>query len=134
MKVLLVKPQTYMNNSGEAVRDIASFYKIPPQNIIVIVDDINFDTGVLRIRPKGSDGGQKGIRDIIELLGTEEIMRIKIGVGKKPRPDYDVVSWVLGKFPEEQKNDLNKALENAVKACDEIILRGIDSAMNKYNN
>ena len=86
------------------------------------------------MRRKGSDGGQKGIRDIIELLGTEEIMRIKIGVGKKPRPDYDVVSWVLGKFPEEQKNDLNKALENAVKACDEIILRGIDSAMNKYNN
>ena len=134
MRILVIKPETLMNASGKAVAAAKNFYKIPNDRIIVMHDDMMLDVGKLRMRRKGSDGGQKGIRDIIELLGTEEIMRIKIGVGKKPRPDYDVVSWVLGKFPEEQKNDLNKALENAVKACDEIILRGIDSAMNKYNN
>lgn len=134
MRILVIKPETFMNASGKAVTATKSFYKIPDDRIIVIHDDMMLDVGKIRMRRKGSDGGQKGMRDIIELSGTDEIMRIKIGVGKKPRPDYDVVSWVLGKFPEEQKEDLQKALEKSVKATEEIMLRGIDSAMNKYNN
>ena len=133
-RVLVIKPQTYMNNSGKAVQKISAFYKIPNDRIIVLHDDISFDIGVLRTRRKGSDGGQKGLRDIIELLGTDEIIRIKIGVGKKPSSGTDAVNWVLGKFPKESSEDLNKALERAGKAVKEIILRGIDSAMNKYNN
>ena len=86
-RIMIIKPQTYMNNSGKAVSKIASFYKIPTERIIIIQDDVSLDVGKLRIRRKGSDGGQKGVRDIIELLGTDEIMRIKIGVGSKPHPD-----------------------------------------------
>lgn len=133
-RILVIKPQTFMNASGKALLAAKSFYKIPNDRIIIMHDDMMLDVGKIRMRRKGSDGGQKGMRDIIELLGTEELMRIKIGVGKKPRPDYDVVSWVLGKFPAEQKTDLKKSLDNSVKAIEEIILRGIDSAMNKYNN
>ena len=133
MRILVIKPQTFMNASGKAVSAAKSFYKIPDDRIIILHDDIMLDVGKIRMRRKGSDGGQKGMRDIIQLLGTEEIMRIKIGVGKKPRPDYDVVSWVLGKFPDEEKENLEKALKTAVKALEEIINRGIDSAMNRYN-
>jgi PTH1 family peptidyl-tRNA hydrolase len=133
-RVLVIKPQTYMNNSGKAVQKISAFYKIPNDRIIVLHDDISFDIGVLRTRRKGSDGGQKGLRDIIELLGTDEIIRIKIGVGKKPSNGTDTVNWVLGKFPLDSVEDLKKALERAVKAVKEIVLRGIDSAMNKYNS
>ncbi len=133
-RVLVAKPQTYMNNSGKAVSAIAKFYKIPLERIIVVCDDINLDIGKIRIRRKGSDGGQKGMRDIIELLGSDEICRIKVGVGKKPHPEYDLVDWVLSKFPKESQNDLESALEKASKALGEIINRGIDSAMNKYSN
>lgn len=133
-RILVIKPQTYMNNSGRAVQKISSYYKIPVDRIIVMHDDISLDVGKIRMRRKGSDGGQKGMRDIIELLGTDDIMRIKIGVGKKPHPEYDLVNWVLGKFPNEQADDLNKAVSNSVNAVKEIILNGIDSAMNKYNN
>lgn len=133
-RVLVIKPQTYMNNSGKAVQKISAFYKIPNDRIIVLHDDISFDIGVLRTRRKGSDGGQKGLRDIIELLGTDEIIRIKIGVGKKPSNGTDTVNWVLGKFPLDSVEDLKKALERAGKAVKEIVLRGIDSAMNKYNS
>ena len=133
-RVLVAKPQTYMNNSGTAVSQIAKFYKIPKDRIIVICDDINLDIGKIRIRRKGSDGGQKGMRDIIELLGTDEITRIKVGVGKKPHPDYDLVDWVLSKFPKEESENLNLALEKTAKAIREIVNRGIDSAMNKYSN
>ncbi len=133
-RILVIKPQTFMNNSGKAVQKIASFYKIPSDKIIVLHDDISFDIGVIRARRKGSDGGQKGLRDIIELLGTEEIIRIKIGVGKKPSGQTDAVNWVLGKIPKEETENFEKALERAVKAVKEIILRGIDSAMNKYNS
>ena len=133
-RVLVIKPQTYMNNSGKAVQKISAFYKIPNDRIIVLHDDISFDIGVLRTRRKGSDGGQKGLRDIIELLGTDEIIRIKIGVGKKPNSQTDAVNWVLGKFPLDSAEDLKKALERAGKAVKEIVLRGIDSAMNKYNS
>lgn len=132
-RVLVAKPQTYMNNSGTAVQAIANFYKIPRDRIIVICDDINLDIGTIRIRRKGSDGGQKGMRDIIELLGSDEIARIKVGVGKKPHPEYDLVDWVLSKFPKESESDLDSAIEKTSKALTEIINRGIDSAMNKYS-
>lgn len=132
-RVLVAKPQTYMNNSGEAVSQIAKFYKIPLDRIIVVCDDINLDIGTIRIRRKGSDGGQKGMRDIIRLLSSSDICRIKIGVGKKPHPEYDLADWVLSKFPKESADDLNKALEKSVSALKEIIVRGIDSAMNKYS-
>ena len=133
-RILVIKPQTYMNNSGKAVSKTAAFYKIPADRIIVIQDDISLDIGKLRIRRKGSDGGQKGLRDIIELMGTDNIMRIKIGVGAKPHPDYDLAKWVLSKFPNESKEDLENAVNKTVLAIKEIISRGIDSAMNKYNN
>lgn len=134
LRILVIKPQTYMNNSGSAVSKISAFYKIPTDRIIVIQDDVALDVGKLRIRRKGSDGGQKGVRDIIELLGTEDIMRIKIGVGAKPHPDYDMASWVLGKIPTEQKEEFSKVIEKSSKAVKEIIARGIDSAMNKYSS
>ncbi len=134
LRILVIKPQTYMNNSGSAVTKVAAFYKIPTDRIIVMHDDISLDVGKLRMRRKGSDGGQRGMRDIIELLGTDNIMRIKIGVGAKPHPDYDLKDWVLGKFPDSDKENLKKALENSVAALKEIMARGIDSAMNKYNS
>ena len=133
-RILVIKPQTFMNNSGSAVIKTAVFYKIPTERIIVLHDDISFDVGVIRMRRKGSDGGQKGLRDIIELLGTEDIARVKIGVGKKPHPQADTVNWVLGKFPKEQTEELQKSLKTAVDAVKEIIVNGIDSAMNKYNS
>ena len=98
-RILVLKPETFMNNSGTAVAAAKNFYKIPLENIIILCDDMMLDVGKIRIRRKGSHGGHNGIRDIIQHLGTEEFARIKIGVGKKPRPDYDVISWVLGKFP-----------------------------------
>ena len=134
MRILVIKPQTFMNNSGRAVTAAAAFYKIPLDRIIVLLDDMMLDVGTIRTRRKGSHGGHNGIKDIIELTGSEDIIRIKIGVGKKPRPDYDVVSWVLGKFPTEETENLEKAIDKSVKATNEIIVRGIDSAMNKYNS
>ncbi len=132
-RVLVVKPQTYMNLSGNAVQKLASFYKIPAEKLIVMHDDVSLDVGKIRIRRKGSAGGQKGLANIIQMMGTEEIPRIKIGVGGKPHPDYDMKDWVLGKIPQEQQADFKTACENAVKAVEEIIARGIDSAMNKYS-
>ncbi|MBQ6826021.1 MAG: aminoacyl-tRNA hydrolase [Clostridia bacterium] len=133
-RILVIKPETYMNNSGKAVLEASSFYKIPADRIIVIQDDISLNVGKLRIRRKGSDGGQKGMRDIIELLGTDNIARIKIGVGAKPHPDYNLADWVLSKFKTEEKEPLNNACDNAVLAIKEIITCSIDSAMNKFNN
>ena len=133
-RILVIKPQTYMNNSGRSVEKVASFYKIKPENIIVIQDDISLDVGKIRMRRKGSHGGHNGMRDIIELLGTDNIMRIKMGVGAKPHPDYDLASWVLGKFPKDQTEDLAGGIDRASLAVKEIVLRGIDSAMNKYNS
>ena len=132
-RILLVKPQTYMNNSGRAVSALLNFYKIPTDRLIVMFDDITLDIGKLRLRRKGSHGGHNGIKDIIELTGTDDIMRIKIGVGERENRDYDLKDWVLGKIPTEQMTDFNKALDRAALAAEEIIIRGIDSAMNKYN-
>lgn len=133
-RIMVIKPQTYMNNSGAAVTAAVSFYKIPWDRVIIIHDDISLDVGKLRMRRKGSHGGHNGMKDIIELAGRDDIMRIKMGVGAKPHPEYDLASWVLGKFPKDEEENLNKGIETAVKAVKEIITRGIDSAMNKFNS
>lgn len=132
-RVLLIKPQTFMNNSGRAVSAVVSFYKMPYEKVIIIFDDISLDIGNIRIRRKGSAGGHNGIKDIIELAGTEDIPRIKIGVDKKPHPDYDLKDFVLGAIPKEKTEDFNKALDKAVGAVEEICKNSIDSAMNKYS-
>lgn len=132
-KTLIVKPQTFMNNSGSAVSKISRFYKIPADKIIVLFDDISLPVGNIRIRRKGSAGGHNGIKDIIELMGTDNIMRIKIGVGERPNSDYDLKDWVLGKMPKDLADDFNRAFESAAMAVEEIIGYGIDSAMNKYS-
>ena len=133
-KVLVMKPQTMMNNSGVAVGECATFYKIPPENIIVIYDDISLQPGKLRIRRKGSAGGHNGIKSIIAHLGSENFPRIKIGVGAKPHPDYDLADWVLSNFP---KNDIPLVKESLSNACDslEYIVKGdVEGAMSKYNS
>lgn len=132
-RILVLKPQTYMNNSGRAVGAVSAFYKIPKDRIIIMHDDVSLDVGKIRMRRKGSDGGQRGMRDIIEVLGTDNIMRVKIGVGAKPHPDFDMVDWVLGRFPADQIEAVESSLKKTVLAINEIIARGIDSAMNKYN-
>ena len=132
-RILVAKPQNFMNNSGTAVSQISKFFKIPNENIIIISDDISLSVGKIRLRRKGSHGGHNGLKDIFALLGTDNIMRVKIGVGEKPHPDYDLAAWVLGKFPKEDKEALDTALKNSVLAIEEIIKRGIDSAMNKYS-
>lgn len=132
-RILLAKPMTFMNLSGKAVSALSCYYKIPTESIIVMFDDISLDVGKIRIRRKGSAGGQKGMNDIIEMLGTEEIMRVKIGVGTKPHPDYDLKKWVLGKIPKESLADFGTALDNAVSAVEMIITESIDKAMNKYS-
>ena len=132
-RVLFLKPQTFMNLSGEAVRDAASFYKIPPERVIVLSDDVSLDVGTLRVRPKGSAGGQNGLKNIIYHLGSEDFPRVKIGVGKKPRPDYDLAAWVLGRFPEEDQKAIDKACEDAVSAAACIIESGCAAAAQKFN-
>ena len=131
--VMLMKPQTFMNLSGEAVRDAAAFYKIPPERVIVLSDDVSLDVGTLRVRPKGSAGGQNGLKNIIYHLGSEDFPRVKIGVGKKPRPDYDLAAWVLGKFPQEDQKAIDKACEDAVSAAACIIEKGCAAAAQNFN-
>ena len=133
-RVIIAKPQTFMNLSGRAVSKISAFYKIPLDKIIIMFDDTSLDVGKIRIRRKGSSGGQKGMNDIINAFGSEEIARIKIGVGQKPHPDYDMKDWVLGRIPQNKMSDFKKAAEQmAPQAVEEIIARGIDSAMNKFS-
>ena len=133
-RCLVMKPQTMMNNSGEAVGEAARFYKIPAENIIVVYDDVSLDVGHTRIRRKGSAGGHNGIKSIIAHLQSENFPRDKVGVGKKPNPEYDLASWVLGRFPKEQEPDLKSALENSTKAVRLIVSGEIDRAMNLYNS
>lgn len=133
-KCLVMKPQTMMNASGEAVGEAAKFYKIPPERVLIVYDDISLDVGKTRIRRKGSAGGHNGIKSIIAHLGSENFPRVKIGVGKKPNPEYDLVSWVLGRFPKEQEPDLKSALENSTKAVRLIVNDEMDRAMNLYNS
>lgn len=134
VRFLLMKPQTYMNNSGEAVREAAQFYKIPPENVIVVSDDVSLDIGKQRVRRKGSDGGQRGLRSIIYHLQSDAFPRIKIGVGKKPHPEYDLADWVLSDIPEGEWKTFEESL---IKGCDaiELILQNkIDAAMNQFNS
>ena len=133
-KVILVKPQTYMNNSGEAVIPLLNFFKIDKQNLIVVCDDISLDVGKIRVRRKGSDGGQKGMRSIIEQLGFDNFARVKMGIGKKPNPNYDLAKWVLSKFKADEQADLDNAIKNASSAVELIVKGQIDKAMNNYNS
>lgn len=133
-KCLLMKPQTFMNNSGEAIGEAARFYKIPPENIIIISDDISLDVGKIRIRRKGSAGGHNGLKSIISHLSSQDFPRIKVGVGKKPSADYDLVNWVLGRFPSALEGDLKAALEDAVSAIPLIVNGETDKAMNLFNS
>ena len=132
-RVLLMKPQTFMNNSGEAVTAAMKFYKLPPERVIVIMDDISLEPGIMRIRRKGSDGGQKGMRSIIQLSGRDDFPRIKMGVGKKPNPEYDLADWVLSKFTDTDRKLLNEAVENAVQAVPLMIGGEFEQAMNKFS-
>lgn len=131
-KVILAKPQTYMNLSGESIREIADFYKIEPENIIILCDDINLSEGQLRIRLKGSAGGHNGLKNIISHLGTQEFPRIRIGVGEKPR-GMDLADYVLGRFPKEQQAVMEEAYRDAAEAACMMIEDGADAAMNHYN-
>lgn len=133
-RCLFLKPQTFMNLSGEAVRDAASFYKIPPEKIIVIFDDISLDPGKLRIRRKGSDGGHNGMKNIIYHLNSNEFPRIKVGVGAKPNPEYDLADWVLSRFSQIEAKEMKKAAENVVGAVEIMVTGDIDKAMSRYNS
>ena len=133
-RCLLLKPTTFMNNSGEAIVQALEFYKIDVSNLIVVCDDISLDCGKLRIRRKGSHGGHNGMRSIIELTGRDDFPRVKMGVGKKPHPDYDLAKWVLGKFGKEDAAKLKEAADNACE-CIKLMVQGkTDEAMNKYNS
>lgn len=132
-RCLLVKPQTFMNNSGEAVREISQFYKIPPEKIIVIFDDISLPCGKLRIRRKGTDGGHNGIKSIIYHLNSDNFPRIKIGVGAKPHPDYNLADWVLSSFKKDEMEELKKAITKATEVLPFMLDGEIDKAMNKAN-
>ncbi len=133
-RCLIMKPTTYMNNSGEAVTEAMSFYKIPPERTIIIFDDISLEPGRLRIRRKGSDGGHNGIKSIIYLSGSDAFPRIKMGVGAKPHLDYSLADWVLGHFKKEQAEVLETCMDNAVKALELMVDGKINEAMNKFNS
>ena len=132
MKVILAKPQTYMNLSGESIREIADFYKIDPENMIIIYDDINLDVGRLRIRKKGSAGGHNGIKNIIAHLGTDVFPRIKVGVGEKPQ-GWDLADYVLSKYSKEEQQALREASDDVIGAVKLMVMDNIDAAMNQYN-
>ena len=133
-RCILMKPQTFMNNSGEAVRDAANFYKIPPEHIIILFDDISLPPGKLRIRRKGSDGGHNGIKSILYLLGSDQFPRTKLGVGAKPRPDYDLADWVLSTFQKDELSRMKEAMEKACEAVPLLVREETDRAMNLYNS
>lgn len=132
-KILLLMPQTFMNNSGEAVREALSFYKLPPESCVVICDDVTLDVGTVRIRRKGSDGGQRGMRSIITQCGSEQFPRIKIGVGQKPHPEYDLAAWILSRFTKEEAPAIVKAAKNAADAALLIAAGQMDKAMNEFS-
>ena len=132
-KVLLLKPQTYMNLSGRSVLQISAFFKVPPQRIIVLFDDISLEPGRLRIRKDGSAGGHNGIKSIIAELGSQDFPRVKIGVGAKPHPDYDLADWVLSTFTAQEEQALLPALDRAADAALCIIDHGVAEASNRYS-
>ena len=131
-KVILIKPQTYMNLSGNCVQEFVNFYKIEKENIIVIYDDMDIEPGTIKIRKKGGPGGHNGMKSIIKMLGTEEFSRIRIGIGR-PKHDGDEINYVIGAIPEIEIPKLEEGTEKAKDAVIEILKNGIDSAMNKFN-
>ena len=131
--VLLMKPQTFMNLSGEAVRQAAAFYKVAPEHVLVISDEISLPIGKLRIRTKGSAGGHNGLKDIIAKLGTQDFPRIRIGVGAPSHPDYDMADWVLSTFKNQDAEDMKAAALRATQAAECYITQGPDRAMNLFN-
>lgn len=133
MRVLLVAPQTYMNASGAAVSALATYYKVKPERILVIFDDISLPVGRVRVRRDGSAGGHNGIKSIIQSLGTDQFPRVKVGVGAKPHPDYDLADWVLSKFSAQEEKALEPALEHAAAAALKVLTDGVDKAASAYN-
>lgn len=132
-KLFLLKPQTYMNLSGRSVLQLSAYFNIPPQRIIVMFDDISLAPGRLRVRAEGSAGGHNGIKSIIQELGSQEFPRVKIGVGAKPSPDYDLADWVLSSFSAIEEKALAPALKNAGAAALAIIDHGVPEAANRFN-
>lgn len=132
-KLLLLRPQTFMNASGLSVRQAADYYKIPPQHIIVLFDDISLPVGRLRVRASGSAGGHNGIKSIISALGTDQFPRVKIGVGAKPHPDYDLADWVLSVIPREEQTAFSAALDAAGAAALAIVESGTEKAAAQFN-
>lgn len=131
--VLVMKPTTYMNLSGDAVAEAAAFYKVPPDHILVLCDDVSLPVGKLRIRLSGSAGGHNGLKHIIQRLGTDQFPRLKIGVGAKPHPDYDMADWVLGKFVGPDKTAMDEATLRAAQAVECYLKDGPQKAMNQFN-
>ncbi|MDD6160594.1 MAG: aminoacyl-tRNA hydrolase [Oscillospiraceae bacterium] len=131
--VLIMKPNTFMNLSGEAVGEAARFYKLPAERVLVISDDVDLPVGKLRIRKSGSAGGHNGLKSIIQHLGSDRFPRLKIGVGGKPHPDYDMADWVLGKFQGEDKKAMDAAVKRAADAVECLLRHGADKAMNQFN-
>jgi len=132
-KVLVMKPITYMNLSGEAVRQAVDFYKIPADHVLVVSDDTALAVGRLRIRKGGSAGGHNGLKNIIQHLGTDQFPRVRLGVGEKPHPDYDLADWVLGRFQGEDKKAIDAAVKKAADAIECILSQGLDKGMNRFN-
>ena len=132
-RVLLIKPQTFMNLSGQAVAEAARFYKIPPEKVIVVSDDTSLDIGRLRVRRKGSDGGHNGLKNIILLLGTDAFPRLRIGVGQKPHPDYDMADWVLGNLNSEELKKITSTYDAASQGLEKILNGDVDGAMQICN-
>ncbi len=132
-KALLMKPVTFMNLSGEAVGDAARFYKLPPERVLVISDDTALPLGKLRLRKGGSAGGHNGLKSIIQHLGTDQFPRLRLGVGEKPRPDYDMADWVLGRLQGEDWKAMEAAVDRAADAVEHVLAHGVDAAMNRFN-
>ena len=132
-KLLLLKPQTFMNLSGKSVLQLSAYFHVPPQNIIVLFDDISLEPGKLRIRADGSAGGHNGIKSIIAELGSQTFPRVKIGVGAKPHPDFDLADWVLSAFSAQEEKALQPALERAAEAALAIVELGVPEASNRYS-
>lgn len=132
-RVLLMKPQTLMNLSGEAVGQAAQFYKVPPERVLVVSDEISLPVGQLRVRQKGSAGGHNGLKNIIAQLGTDAFPRIRIGVGSPPHPDYDMADWVLGTFQNQDAETMAEAAQRAADACVCYVAEGAQQAMNRFN-
>ena len=131
-KVVLLKPLTYMNLSGQSVGAAAQFFKIPPQRVIVLCDDVDQAAGHMRIRPQGSAGGHNGIKNIIAHLGTDVFPRVKVGVGAPSHPDYDMVDWVIGTFSAQEKKVVTEAIDRALDAAECIVSRGVTEAQNRF--